>query len=153
MVLPPSSQAGEDMPAAAHQPPADMHVDRVPGHKALGDLGVGLVVGLAERRQRLVGKYHAPAIGCAGRVALEDGDLPIGVILFQQQRRIQRRLAAVAVPETQIFQRREYRFYARLMAKIEQVLLPYFTLTLQRFAQPAHFALFCPAKPGQQTQQ
>src|SRR5437867_7059543 len=55
----------------------------------VGDVEVGLVIGLAERSQRAVGEDDAPTVCGIGRVALNNGDVVVAVLLLQQQATIQ----------------------------------------------------------------
>src|SRR5207245_2397256 len=64
-------------------------INGVPGHKMIGDVEVGLVIGFAERSQRAVGEDDAPTVCGIGRVALNDGDVAGEVRLLQQQTAIQ----------------------------------------------------------------
>ena len=67
----------------------EMDIDGVPDHEAIGDLGVGHEIGRSQRRQRLVREDNAPAVGGARRIALEDGDVPCGAHLLQEQARVE----------------------------------------------------------------
>src|SRR5262249_58237935 len=64
--------------------PAD-DVDVVPRDEALGDRAVALLVGFAQRGERLVGKHDAPAVGVPGAVPLHDQDLVARVLLLHQE--------------------------------------------------------------------
>src|ERR1700730_2132392 len=86
--------AGKDMaPRADLRLPVE-DVDRVPSREALADLGVGLVVGVPQRAQRLLRKDDAPPEGRVGWIALHDQDLVTRIGLLRQQREVQSRRSA-----------------------------------------------------------
>ncbi len=64
-------------------------VDGIPDHKTVCDLGVALVVCLAEGRQSPIREDNPPAVRRPGRIPLDDGDVVGGVHFFQQQAGIQ----------------------------------------------------------------
>ena len=67
--------AGKDVPARADLGVAVINVDRIPPREALADLGVGLVIGIAQCPERLLGKHHAPSEGGVGWIALHHQDV------------------------------------------------------------------------------
>src|SRR2546425_824071 len=60
-------------------------VDRVPAREALADLGVGLVVGIPQRAERLLRKDHAPSEGGVRWIPLHHPDLVTRVGLLRQE--------------------------------------------------------------------
>ena len=81
--------AGEHMAAGADLRIAVVNVDRVPAGEALADLGIGVVVGVAQRPKRFFRKHHPPTKGRVRRVSLDDPHLVARVGLLGQQREVQ----------------------------------------------------------------
>ena len=83
------SYAGEDLaPAPDHLIPVT-HVDRIPDDEVVRDAGVGVKVGLAERRERSVGEDDPPSVGRSGGVPLEHADVVLRRGLLQEQREVE----------------------------------------------------------------
>src|SRR5215216_1528703 len=68
---------------------AEADVEPVPASEGIGDLEVGLGVGIAQRTQRLLAEDDPPAEGRVGCVPLEytDVDRPVG--LLEQDREVE----------------------------------------------------------------
>ena len=88
----------EGVPLAADSFALHMNVDGVPEDEGVGDLAVGGRVRLAQCGQRPIREDDAPPVRRARRVPLEEGNLPRGMPLLEQQTRIQPRRPAPEHP-------------------------------------------------------
>ena len=104
-----AADAAEAMPARDHGAAVDVDGDVVPMVEGLQDLLGGLGIGLAQRRQRLIGEHHAPAEGVAGAVALQHRDLMGGVLPLHQQGEVQAGGAAADAGDAHVSEARSRR--------------------------------------------
>ena len=94
------ADAAEAVARRSNRAAAEVDLDVVPVVEGVENLGGGLRIGRAQRRQRLIGEDDAPAERVVGTVALEDGHVVRGVVPLHQQREVQAGRSAADARDT-----------------------------------------------------